>query len=125
MTAMWVLITYDVSTRTPAGRSRLRKVANTCQDYGQRVQKSVFECTVNDVTFHLMKSRLLDIIDEEQDSIRFYKLPEGRDKRVEEYGQSNVVDFTGPSLGVTRTHCDRTPQLRVRVHTWTVLESPS
>ena len=95
---MWVLITYDVSTQTPAGRSRLRKVANMCQDYGQRVQKSVFECTVNDVTFHRMKSRLLDIIDEEQDSIRFYKLPEGRDKRVEEYGQSNVVDFTGPLL---------------------------
>ena len=95
---MWVLITYDVSTRTSAGRSRLKKVANTCQDYGQRVQKSVFECTVNDVTFHLMKSLLLDIIDEEQDSIRFYKLPAGRDKRVEAYGQSNVVDFTGPLL---------------------------
>ena len=98
MTAVWVLITYDVSTQTSAGRSRLRKVAKTCEDYGQRVQKSVFECTVNDVTFHLMKSRLLNIIDEEEDSIRFYKLPEGRDKRVEEYGQSNVVDFTGPLL---------------------------
>ena len=95
---MWVLITYDVSTQTPAGRSRLRRVAKTCEDFGQRVQKSVFECTVNDVTFHLMKSRLLDIINEAEDSIRFYKLPEGRDKRVEEYGQSNVVDFTGPLL---------------------------
>ena len=95
---MWVLITYDVSTQTPAGRSRLRRVAKTCEDYGQRVQKSVFECTVNEVTFHLMKSRLLDIINEEEDSIRFYKLPEGRDKRVEEYGRSNVVDFTGPLL---------------------------
>ena len=95
---MWVLITYDVSTQTPAGRSRLRRVAKTCEDFGQRVQKSVFECTVNDVTFHLMKSRLLDIISEAEDSIRFYKLPEGRDKRVEEYGQSNVVDFTGPLL---------------------------
>ena len=98
MTAVWVLITYDVSTQTPSGRSRLRRVAKTCEDYGQRVQKSVFECTVNDVTFHVMKNRLLDIIDEEEDSIRFYKLPEGRDKRVEEYGQSNVVDFTGPLL---------------------------
>ena len=95
---MWVLITYDVSTQTPAGRSRLRRVAKTCEDYGQRVQKSVFECTVNEVTFHLMKSRLLDIINEEEDSIRFYKLPEGRDKRVEEYGRSNVVDFTDPLL---------------------------
>ena len=82
----------------PRGTVPAEKGRQTCQDYGQRVQKSVFECTVNDVTFHRMKSRLLDIIDEEQDSIRFYKLPEGRDKRVEEYGQGNVVDFTGPLL---------------------------
>ena len=95
---MWVLITYDVNTQTPEGRSRLRQVGKTCQDYGQRVQKSVFECIVNDVTYHQMKQRLLRIIDEEQDSIRFYKLPEGREQRVEEYGQGNVIDFTGPLL---------------------------
>ncbi len=95
---MWVLVTYDVNTQTAEGRSRLRRVARTCQDYGQRVQKSVFECTVNDMTFHRMRERLLSIIDEEQDSIRFYKLPEGRDQRVEEYGQGNVIDFTGPLL---------------------------
>ena len=94
---MWVLITHDVST-PPRGAVPAEKGSQPCQDYGQRVQQSVFKCTVNDVTFHLMKSRLLNIIDEEQDSIRFYKLPEGRDKRVEEYGQSDVVDFTGPLL---------------------------
>ena len=93
---MWVLVTYDVSTDTKEGRSRLRRVAKTCEGYGQRVQKSVFECTVSDVTFHRMKARLLEIIDEREDSIRFYKLPEDRDRRVEEYGQGNVVDFTGP-----------------------------
>ena len=93
---MWILVTYDVSTETPEGRARLRRVAKACEGYGQRVQKSVFECTVSDVTFHRMKARLLDIIDEKQDSIRFYKLPAGRDRRVEEYGQSSVVDFTGP-----------------------------
>lgn len=93
---MWILVTYDVNTETAEGRSRLRKVAKTCEDYGQRVQKSVFECTVKDVTFHNMKIRLLDIIDEKQDSIRFYKLPGNRDKRVEEYGQGNVIDYTGP-----------------------------
>ena len=93
---MWILITYDVSTETPEGRSRLRRVAKACEDYGQRVQKSVFECTVTDVTFHRMKRRLLEIIDEKQDSIRFYKLPGSRDQRVEEYGQGNVVDFSGP-----------------------------
>ena len=95
---MWVLITYDVNTQTSEGRSRLRRVASTCQDYGQRVQKSVFECTISDMVFHRMKERLLDIIDEEQDSIRFYKLPESREKHVEEFGQGNVVDFTGPLL---------------------------
>ena len=93
---MWILVTYDVSTETSEGRSRLRRVGKTCEGYGQRVQKSVFECTVNDVTFQRMKARLLEIIDESEDSIRFYKLPEGRERRVEEYGQSNVKDFTGP-----------------------------
>ena len=95
---MWILVTYDVSTESPEGRSRLRRVAKTCEDYGQRVQKSVFECTVSDVIFHQMKVRLLDIIDEDQDSIRFYKIPDGREKRVEEYGVSNVIDFGGPLL---------------------------
>ncbi len=93
---MWILVTYDVSTETPEGRSRLRRVAKTCEGFGQRVQKSVFECTVSDVTFHRMKTRLLEIIDEREDSIRFYKLPEGRERRVEEYGQGKVVDFKGP-----------------------------
>ena len=96
MSKMWILITYDVSTETAEGRSRLRRVAKTCEDYGQRVQKSVFECTVSDVIFHRMKARLLDIIDEDQDSIRFYKMPDEREKRVEEYGVGNVIDFTGP-----------------------------
>ena len=93
---MWILVTYDVSTETSEGRSRLRRVAKTCEAFGQRVQKSVFECTVNDVTFHRMKTRLLEIIDETEDSIRFYKLPEGRSRRVEEYGRGDVVDFSSP-----------------------------
>ena len=93
---MWILVTYDVSTETAEGRSRLRRVAKTCEDYGQRVQKSVFECTVTDMKFHEMKKRLLEIIDREEDSIRFYKLPGARAKLVEEYGQGNVQDFRGP-----------------------------
>lgn len=95
---MWILITYDVSTETAAGRARLRKVAKTCADYGQRVQKSVFECTVSDATYHRLKSRLLAIIDPDEDSIRFYKLPGRRERLVEEYGRSDVIDFTGPLL---------------------------
>ena len=93
---MWILVTYDVNTETADGRSRLRRVAKACEGYGQRVQKSVFECTVSDKTYHGMKRRLLEIMDEKQDSIRFYKLPGSRDKLVEEYGISDVVDFTGP-----------------------------
>jgi CRISPR-associated protein Cas2 len=95
---MWVLITYDVATDTPAGRSRLRRVAKTCEDYGQRVQKSVFECTVTDKVYELMRQRLLREINEKEDSIRLYKLPEGRDRRVEEFGQGQVKDFKGPLI---------------------------
>ncbi|HZA24668.1 MAG TPA: CRISPR-associated endonuclease Cas2 [Dehalococcoidia bacterium] len=93
---MWVLITYDVSTATATGRARLRRVAQVCKDYGQRVQKSVFECTVSDKTYEVMKARLLRIIDQEEDSLRFYKLPEERDRRVEEFGRSGIIDFRGP-----------------------------
>ena len=93
---MWVLITYDVSTQSAAGRDRLRRVAQTCKSYGQRVQKSVFECTVSDTTFERMKARLVKIINVEQDSIRFYKLPGQREKLVEEFGAGEIVDFEGP-----------------------------
>ena len=98
MTAMWVLITYDVATDSSLGRSRLRRVAKTCEDYGQRVQKSVFECTVSGKTYELMKARLLKVVNEDEDSIRFYKLPEGREKHVEEYGQGRVIDYKGPLI---------------------------
>ena len=95
---MWILVTYDVSTETAEGRARLRRVAKACEDYGQRVQKSVFECTVSDTTFIEMKARLLDIMDENEDSIWFYKIPGGRERQVEEFGVSNVIDFSGPLL---------------------------
>jgi len=62
------------------------------------VQKSVFECTVTDNTYEQMKQQLLKIINEKEDSIRFYKLPEGREKRVEEFGQGEVRDFTSPLI---------------------------
>lgn len=71
---MMVLVTYDVNTETAAGRKRLRKVAKLCVDFGQRVQHSVFECSVTPAEFVEVKNRLLEIIDKEQDSIRFYML---------------------------------------------------
>ncbi|PEU18380.1 CRISPR-associated endonuclease Cas2, partial [Bacillus sp. AFS014408] len=71
---MLVLITYDVSTVTSAGRKRLRKVSKVCQNYGQRVQNSVFECVVDATQFITLKIELTTIIDEDQDSLRFYRL---------------------------------------------------
>ena len=71
---MMTLVSYDVSTVDAAGRKRLRKVAKECVNYGQRVQNSVFEVDVDYGTFLKLKDRLMKIIDEEQDSLRFYYL---------------------------------------------------
>ena len=95
---MWVIVTYDVKTETAAGKKRLRRVAKACEAYGQRVQYSVFECTLNEKQFHAMKKRVLSIIDEKQDSVRFYKLPNERARRVEEFGVGEVIDFNEPLL---------------------------
>ena len=71
---MLVLITYDVNTETAAGRSRLRKVAKQCVNYGRRVQNSVFECLLDNAQSIALKAALTDIIDMEKDSLRFYYL---------------------------------------------------
>jgi CRISPR-associated protein Cas2 len=93
-----VLISYDVSTETPAGRRRLRKVAQVCQDFGQRVQKSVFECSVNEEQFEEVVRRLLDIINKTEDSLRVYRLTEPKDKHVQVYGVDGTVDFDEPLI---------------------------
>lgn len=71
---MLILITYDVNTETSAGRSRLRKVAKQCVNYGQRVQNSVFECQVDAVKYREIKAVLEKIVDKDTDSLRFYNL---------------------------------------------------
>jgi CRISPR-associated protein Cas2 len=71
---MYILLTYDVSTMTNAGKSRLRKVAKTCLDYGQRVQNSVFECKITPAQLVEFRNKLLTIIDSEIDSVRIYHL---------------------------------------------------
>jgi CRISPR-associated protein Cas2 len=91
---MKVLVAYDVSTVDPAGTKRLRRVAGACQDYGQRVQKSVFECSLGSVDWVKLRSRLLDEIDPAQDSLRFYFLT--ADVRVEHYGAHVPIDMEGP-----------------------------
>lgn len=90
---MMILITYDVSTETSAGRRRLRRVAKTCLNYGQRVQKSVFECQVNIMEMAVLKDQLLTEIDVNEDSLRIYRIIEPLEKNREEFGNSHATDF--------------------------------
>ena len=92
---MYLLVAYDVSTVTPAGRKRLRRVAKVCLDYGQRVQNSVFECDVAPADYVAFKQRILKIIDPEADSVRFYNLGHKWRDRVEHYGKNDAYDTEG------------------------------
>ena len=83
---MLVLITYDVNTETAAGRTRLRKVAKQCMNYGRRVQNSVFECIVDNAQCVMLRSLLTDIIDVNVDSLRFYYLGNKYQTTVEHVG---------------------------------------
>ena len=83
---MLVLITYDVNTETASGKKRLRKVAKECQNYGQRVQNSVFECIMDNAKTKVVKSKLLEIIDMDKDSLRFYYLGNAYKNKVEHIG---------------------------------------
>lgn len=95
---MNVLVAYDVSTETPEGRKRLRKVAQQCKNFGQRVQKSVFECSVDDMHYERLVRALVKIIDKEEDSLRIYRLMEPLDKYVQIYGWDQKIDFDRPLL---------------------------
>ena len=92
---MMVLVTYDVSTISEEGAKRLRKVAKVCQNYGQWVQNSVFECLVDPAQFEKLKHALCDIIDEEWDSLRFYYLGKNWKNRVEHFGSKKGYDPEG------------------------------
>ena len=92
---LMTLVSYDVSTVDAAGRKRLRKVAKECVNYGQRVQNSVFEVDVDYGTFLKLKDRLMKIIDEEQDSLRFYYLGNNWKRRVEHIGAKETYDPEG------------------------------
>lgn len=92
---MLVLITYDVNTEDSKGRSRLRKVAKQCVNYGQRVQNSVFECVVDAAEFRTLKARLLDLIDPDKDSLRFYRLGNKYNDKIEHYGTKRTFDQEG------------------------------
>lgn len=93
---MLMLITYDVATGDRAGRRRLRRVARICQDYGQRVQYSVFECQVDQAQWTMLRARLRSEIDETADSLRFYRLGVNWRRRVEHLGAKASYDPDEP-----------------------------
>lgn len=93
---MMVLVSYDVNTQDAGGRKRLRHIAKACEDWGQRVQFSVFECVVNPAQWTALRARLLSVMDEEKDSLRFYFLGANWRRRVEHAGAKAGYDPQGP-----------------------------
>ncbi len=93
-----VLITYDVSTESEGGQRRLRRVSKACLDYGQRVQKSVFECLVDPEQWIRLRNRLSGEIKPEEDSLRFYFLGKNWKPRIEHIGVETAYDPEGPLL---------------------------
>ncbi|MBM7541846.1 CRISPR-associated endonuclease Cas2 [Amphibacillus cookii] len=95
---MLVLITYDVSTSSVGGTKRLRKAAKVCQNYGQRVQNSVFECIVDSTQFEELKIDLERIIDVEKDSLRFYRLGDNYKTKVTHIGVKETIQLEDPLI---------------------------
>jgi len=95
---MFVLVSYDVSTISLGGQRRLRRVAKACKDYGQRVQFSVFECIVDPAQWAKLRQRLINEIDQDTDSLRFYYLGSNWQHRVEHVGAKETIDQEGPLI---------------------------
>jgi CRISPR-associated protein Cas2 len=95
---MFVLVSYDVATTSPGGQRRLRRVAKACKNFGQRVQFSVFECIVDPAQWARLRQRLIEEIDQEEDSLRFYYLGSNWRHRVEHVGAKATVDQEGPLI---------------------------
>lgn len=92
---MLVVITYDVNTETAPGRKRLRQIAKQCVNYGQRVQNSVFECSLDAAQARTLKEKLVKLMDPELDSLRFYYLGNNYDKKIEHFGRKTGYDPEG------------------------------
>lgn len=76
-------------------KKRLRKVAKECINYGQRVQNSVFECVVDASQMLILKEKLCSLIDEEQDSLRFYYLGNKYQTKIEHFGTKTTYEPEG------------------------------
>jgi CRISPR-associated protein Cas2 len=92
---MMVLISYDIKTDDSKGQKRLRHISKACLDYGQRVQFSVFECEVDPAQWIFLKNKLLNIIEAEKDSLRFYMMGSNWKHKVEHHGVKEPVDIHG------------------------------
>jgi len=92
------LVSYDVNTEDKEGRRRLSQVAKACKNFGQRVQYSVFECTVNEADYERLRHKLVGIINPDKDSLRIYRLKGLRSDYIESYGLDKYVDFDDETL---------------------------
>ncbi|MCE3005175.1 MAG: CRISPR-associated endonuclease Cas2 [Xanthomonadaceae bacterium] len=97
---MLVIVCYDVSTESSAGRRRLRRVAKVCESMGQRVQKSVFECRLDLAKFEALERRLLREVDLDEDGLRFYRVSGRYELSVTQHGRFRATDFEDGSLVV-------------------------
>lgn len=95
---MMVVVSYDVSTKSKSGQKRLRKVAETCLNFGIRAQYSVFECVVEPRQWELLKNQLLSIYNPDEDNLRFYYLGSNWQNRVENYGVSKNINTDDPFI---------------------------
>jgi CRISPR-associated protein Cas2 len=90
-----VLIAYDVNTETTQGKRRLREISKKCEDFGQRVQNSVFECLIDFSQWPVLKHDLINIIDDKTDSLRFYFLGSNWERRIEHVGAKPTYNPEG------------------------------
>lgn len=95
---MMVVVSYDVSTKSKSGQKRLRKVAETCLNYGIRAQYSVFECIVDPAQWEMLKHQLLSIYNPEEDNLRFYYLGSNWKNRLENFGVSKNINADDPFI---------------------------
>ena len=92
------MITYDINVEDSSGKKRLRRVAKQCVNYGTRVQNSVFECQVDAAEYATLKHRILEEMDPEKDSVRFYLLGNRHKNKVEHYGVERGIQVDEPLI---------------------------
>jgi CRISPR-associated protein Cas2 len=95
---MQILVAYDVATETEGGKRRLRKVAQVCKNFGQRVQKSVFECLVDQAQYEDLVRKLVKCIDQQEDNLRIYRLREPKEQFCQHFGVDPSINFDDPLL---------------------------